>query len=888
MRRDDGMHTAEKVLLNVEENDSEALLEALATVVDHLKRSRVDVVRYEQLCSAILETSLTRLVSVLSRKNHGTSLLTQLFLVGDSSTSFNKLCTSLGSETGEIEFVTHVLKCFLDRETGGVNRLRSVLQGMETAKTAAFLVHLPTVIANSLPVLAEGSHASLILEPDDYYRSLSEALCSQLLISDNQKQIALANLLRRIVILKRSDQIIKSCSLHSVEAITSIVLKAPQSSIEALIRCMLCFHSEDAAAQKRIANALPKVLKLSTEAREACINRIAFSRPLLQNQKTSLRRLVDAVSSSSEGSSVLFRAVSVAAETWSNTEFILGADLRLHRQVTRLLLYYLLDAKVCKTISLENSDGFMLEISPGVEQRLGENDLRIRRHGMLIGEAVSRLCNDNANLQFDVNEVEQVIEETQVLMNSDDSGKDESDSDFTELSRQVGTVSARNIVSVEQEMAALSMEKESVGAMVTMSRPRRSTPARTTLSPLLKAELSQEAIESLNKRLARSSDDIGDTTSEWEKEDDWSSVCSWEEAEAMESSIPDGMQLEYKDYLNLQKEMSSPMSLPRLLALLGDANSSGSGAIKITSETVMSALGLVSASCKAAHQSAGLKATAVQLLLEVNRVDVNRYPDEYEEEMRRLRADAMENLVQVDLGKCGIALVEKIICGDCSDIARRLEGLVILSSAVRNVRKRYVAERVQGNTRQKQGLIVRQVGEKIRQKRNLEADDLRTKWDEEGAVQVFFSLADGLVSGGGGSFVDIEGRDSEVWSRGIVTLATVAASCVGVYGGDVRRQVMVLCMGRLARLETDSVMKRAIALALGAVMEAMTDVEVKEELMGSISEIRLMSRAGDNGQEVGQQCYEWLVSATEDSDAMVRRFASMTLAKWAGRVESGL
>lgn len=194
---------------------------------------------------------------------------------------------------------------------------------------------------------------------------------------------------------------------------------------------------------------------------------------------------------------------------------------------------------------------------------------------------------------------------------------------------------------------------------------------------------------------------------------------------------------------------------------------------------------------------------------------------------------------------------------------------------------------------------------------NVSGMEVLRPWDDDGLGRVFDALAGRLCGGGGAEFISLCGRDTQLWAQGIVTLA-VLGSMTGVteaacgMRGDVVEIAVSQVLGSEA--EADVVVRRGCALALGAVVEAMTDGEVRGRVVGGVvsGEVAGMGigmgatvglgelfGGGGGGGDIGEgdiaavgRAGDWLQEAARgDSDVGVRRFAARALRIWAHRVE---
>ncbi|KAI0563055.1 hypothetical protein FGB62_47g136 [Gracilaria domingensis] len=823
------------------------------------------------------------------------------FLDGNHAIAFRELCGALALNSDVGEIVARILVLFVSKKTGGVARLTEILSRAADPGLVSSLLHLPSRVINILmsTSLTEYDGKDLINEKE-YFDAVSEAIYNQTLTSDIARESMLKDLIARLVTMKHSETLInRGLNIGNRDKLIQLISFAPHRSIAPLTRALLVQKTETKQREKELHAAIRILLNRNPVARNSCIHVLPFQQPVFRRPKKTLIRLVRAVVQGC-GTEAAEDALMTASEVWSGEAFSSSEDISMQRQVTRIVLYYLKYVAKMHKGTNPVSNSVMMVLVDGVHVRLSANDVRIRRHGMLIGEASSRFCRDKKVLKFEregAASVRQMEKETI----GDEFMEDGSDSDFSELAGQVGKETQ---ISEDEHEDSSNGLKEQDELEENISKPMGLTGTNT-----------QDA----NNHL-RSNDNFhmkgkaegrkrliwpqSDQHEEWQQEDDWSSIESY----SMTSSSDDGEGTLYsrraleEDYIELRKKLSAPMSVPRLVGLLVDVNKSDGGSIVVDASVAAAALRTLASRAQANFTASGtLRSASVELCLQIARMDPDRYPDVDVPELAAARAEAFYRVLQMDIGSCGSALVERVICGEMSDMQHRMEALGVLAKAVRSAHERVFGK--VGNTDEEASPEVKEVtyvGQstrvlhhslnkwRTRRDGSTKAVHIPT-WDVEGVSKVFHTLASRLCEGGGASFVQIEGRDIELWAQGVLTLASLGCyGGSGAQGAEMRYVVIEIAMRRVTKLKADSAVRRALALALSIVIGGMDDGEVREILVGGASDVIVFPEY-DEVADVGREAFEWLQRAAEgDADIGVRRFAAMTLRKWSQRVEAVL
>lgn len=863
---------------------------ALSTIVKQLSKRSISTTQYSNICRSLLEKLSPYInVSLTQDNDEAENLLEAIFLRGNEYIAFSELYAALNAQNPGCETAARVLVLFVSERLNGSQRLSAVITKADGADIVSPLIHLPSKLSNVLISNTDGDagfEVAHVFKEEEYYASLAEAIYTQAPTSDIYRDRIVEALLRRIVLIKKVDILVsRFIDKKDPEKAAALILKAPQSVVQSymysLLNCKVSLKDE-----RYLQNTLQLLVSKSKVIEGVVINHIPFQRPLFQRPRSALKRLVEAVITGS-GPTAVAQGLMITAEQWSNEDFAKGADILLQKQVTRLLLYYIRYTKESNIADYQDPDNsIMLVLAQGVHFRLSENDIRLRRHGMVVGEAASRYCSEREPLQFDRDSVKSAQNEDEKVFGNE-TVEDGGDSDFSELANGEGPI-AEPIENIGVESS------ESIASSSGNGEETASVYAKKTRSTRKKSRWKR------NMWVEQT------TENNWQNEDDWSSISSYEMTDSSDDEdVGNGLPPKKlrQDYEELRKKLAAPMSVPRLLGLLRDICSPDGGATKVDGATATAALRTLSARASQSFMKKGaIHSTAVELCLHICRIDCDQYPDSEMPELIKARASAYENCIQLDIGNCGIALVEKIICGDQSDISRRSEALSFLSTSIRKAYEGWKKEtsvsedqssRSNGSKVTELGVVTRRLSESLRvseerRRTNEISKKRKMEWNVEGIERLFHCLAGRLCEGGGASFLNIEERDSRLWAQGLVTLATIAChGGSGIEGSEMRYDVMEIAIRRVGKLNGDGVVRRSIALALGAILGSMEDIEVKEKLIpGLSSEMEILTRF-DNKDDIAKECGEWLNrSANNDSDVGVRRFAIIALRKWISRVEA--
>lgn len=878
--------------------DPTPLTKALSYVAEALHNRPLHSFQYALIARALVDKVAPRLSTLpLSSSDLPCAHLESILLNGDAAVAFGELTTALRTPSADGAYIiARTLALFVDERLGAVERLRRVLSSSDVRDYVSHIVHLPSVLHNVLCNTAlslDGCKVESTIEEGVYFSTVAEAVYLQTDTNDAIRDQALAELLRRLVGMKLANSLVRTWLRKGDERrIVITTLRAPQVAVPDLMHALFNLECDGAATSRVLNKVTAALVGDSPAACEACISRIPFERPLFKRQRTALKRVARAVHVGG-GARALVRAVTVVAERWSEEDFSRQADMQLQLQVTRLLLYYLRRAKDAKeTKVMGGEESLMMILVQGVHHRLGDNDMRIRRHGMIIGEASSRHCDEKNPLKFErEGMMESRRDEARVI--GDDRFEDGGDSDFSELAANIGEdLSGEEDIEDERGINGTS-RTSCVEVEVQRDDEEDNT---NVIAKMAGDEKSQ--VEREERRSTRFVDEKAElfwgrrseTQVRWATEDDWSSVGSYESSSSGGDADTETGGERRMDYERIRREIAAPMSVARLLGLLREVNANDGGGLKVEAKTCLAALRMVE---KLADESFGkrggtLRECGGEVLVEICGMDVERYPDEYMGALGEAREAAMLKLVEMDVAGCGMRLVEQVICGRGSDVGKRSEGMRILSAGVRGAReraveiaKREVEKKEMEEEKERSGEIGK-VTRRLRRRRKgkvVVKEDLRQGWGDEGLRRLFYRLLGGLCEGGGGEFLDVIGRDSQLWAQGLLcAIALVRTAGVSREGCEMREEVLRVVVDKVIRECGDVSVRRACALALGAVGESMGDGEI-ERTCGS-GEIELVEIEG-----IVEKGVEWLLRAAEsDADVGVRRLAGRALGMWRMRL----
>lgn len=883
----DQLSTSIKVLAD-KQTEYTDLSEALARCASIATHQTIDPDVFTTLCIALIDVVLPR----LAQHDYLLPKFQDIFMFGVPSVSFFLLSSGLTSSKDS--FCVESLATTLIHFVSDSSRISHVISKPHNTDLVNHLLHLPSRMSNIL--LSKNTNVEL-LDETAYFSILATAIFIQPTTSDTQRDRIISELLARLVVMRKSNIIVSTflnrafADSHSdldvkVKLVVSFLQKAPPSSMHHLTRALI--DDGQCKSESFLISVLSRLLLINRSARSAVFYEIPFRHPLLSQVRRATRRIVRSLYQDAD---LINEGLIASAEMWSAEEFALGAGVKLQRQVTRLLLYYLrAAAKLNPKDHDKRDDQVMMIIVEGVHARLNEEDIRIRRHAMVVGEAASRHARDENLLTFDRDGMKQARKEQNRII-GDDEPDDGGDSDFSEIGHGVGSGEKSPFDDDDSEGDDTNIVLNSIADNVNSDRMKS---GNDKASAEMMADINKpngSSITSGNSKGRRASSNVVYTwpepaTEDWENEDDWESPDEYQSSsddEVMFGEHASSRSELKRNVATLRKKLPAPMSVGRLLELLREMNGSDSGAVTVQVEEAIAAMRVIGAhtSSKMEERTSAIRPAAPSICVELVRFEAERYPDEAVEELLNAREKALVSIIQVDVAACGTELVQTVICGGTADIGRRLYALSVLSKAVASSQALTHDKRSDDRTPTKSIVVTPQ--QRALQPYGSDGTIARVR-KTEGLTLIFRALVDGVCAGAGADFVEPDGRDCRVWAQALVTLATLAdAAGKGTHGRWMRGELMDVAMNRVARINGDPMVRRAIALVLGHVIDGMADDELSAAFVEK-GDIVLLVRDKDE-RDVPRKSVEWLQNATEDdADVGVRRFAVVAIRKLSNRI----
>lgn len=853
------MEDAQEVLRQLDESTSlEQAERALCTAADFVSRNRLSSSAYAQL----LNVSVNRAAPFLSETgvpaaSAASQAFDDIFLRGHAAQSFMALVGGLRTGVAGGDVLARTAMLFAAPDAGGVARLSAVVmaavhEGFASEVAAAALAHLPARAANAAggAMMDEHAHAGC----------LGKALLNLPSVQDSARDSLVASLLGALVKLGAASALAEEWArVGDAQRTARIVLLAPESGIPALLRALL----EVSVCRSFARDAVTAVLRDSASARSAAVHNIPARRPLLARPRLAAPRLVKALEASS-GSEAVENALFELATVWSSSRFALHTDFRLQRQATRILLLYL---RAAAEASMENGSSpappqnIMIVLARGVTARLDHGDNRVRRFGMVVGEAFSKHCGDAKPLRFDRASMQNAIQH-------DAEAEGEGDSDFSDIATCEsyafpdvnGSQSPENSsVVISEPLGMNGTSKKAVNGR----DPKKKRPAVS----------SWEGEETGNLET-------------WELEDDWESLDALSDASSSGGEEEEErLHSKRRDYDALRKAVSAPMSVSRVLKLLRSLTAGDDGP-KLESEVVCSTLRTITVRSKKGVTNDALYHAAPELCRAVLLLEPDRFPSDGEAKIAVARKDALVALAVLDIASVGAAFISTAIDPN-SDRGRRVEALSLLADAARTIDMALTSspssEATPSSTTPALGTTTRRldrslaVRNKQDQGRGEKAKSISSRLARSTAA-LFFQLANGLTATEKYSLVLPSERDAGVFAHGLATLAALlelsGPACM-------ERSQMAHALGEMAAragTHADPAVRRAAALAAGSAAGATAPSDVLDDASGPALVLR--AGADDPGEGAGS-LVSWLSSAADnDGDVLVRRFAGLALRKW--------
>lgn len=913
---------------------------ACQTVCNFITDKKSDLSRatYAPLCRLLLEKIAPILTSphssasvTLSSANHRlvTRLFDTCFLQGIPIVAFKELTTRLAKSSSHPStepnadprvVIARTLVLFVAQSTGGTQRLAQVIthaddadvEGVNDNDVVNNLVHLPSRLLNILfsqpdtdgddesadPVSSfnssndcddnhtefdskDSTDPKLPLSEREYMRTLCEALYLQPKTSDIVRERVVRALMSRVITLGYAPTLVSVLISHNdVTKAQELLTLAASSRAHALLRALFEAPVKTSHSEQFVRDVLACLVTHDRAARDACIYRIPFSRPLLRTPRLSLIRLVTTVCNfrtsdeHNNRDSIRDDALTTAVENWSDEAFALGADVSMHRQVTRLLLYYLRHTSA-STSALHGATALppssvTLDIARGVQLRLDESDIRLRRHAMVIAEAASRHAGDPKPLTFDrigLGDSRRSIQKTIGDNTTDEDG----DSDFSDIALSVGQPRSHDEKESNESASPSPVTPDQKRTSKVASKLKRNDSHVNYGTEYSKHQTDEDGSGRNCDLVVRHKWPCRNVSDDWQGEDDWSSVDSYEQTSSEDENQSPHT---YRNEEALREKLHAPDSVGRLLAFIREMNNSDGGAVTIPLEAALPALRLIKSRADSRRGTEAFRIASLDLCLELSMFDPERYPDDTVNALKFARESAMTAVLRLDIGVAGAGLVSQVICGPSADVGRRLETLSILTNAVRQEAEFVNA---QGTN------IVRG----LRRGTQLLAEQF---------VHVFYTIVSSFCAenAGNADFINVEGRDSELWARALIALAALARGAgATLEGSAMRKELLSVVLDRVApSVRADVVVRRAMALVIGSVVDNMTENELSQAFRGSSNRTVIYIHEADVDEKdlsrLADRALEWLVAAAEDdADVGVRRFAGLGLRKFATFANTG-
>ena len=812
----------------------------LVNAATQVKQGRFSDTVYESLVRAIID----RVAPYISNRNLPPTCTTclrfdDIFLNGVFHVAFDVLVEALRPNIPGADLLARTATLFSSRNSGGLRRLTSVVShtgsaGSTPSKLASSFVHLPSRIANAAH---SGTTTNIeLLDEKSHVMTLALAIIRQPTAKDVSRDALISALLAAIVRLNQMSYVIFAWAIENVQInkALDVILLTPQHCTFDIVRDILELPRNHSKFSIQLITVL---LKNSSTARAVITNVTRFTTRPLRRPRISVLRLINAMKSALDQDSYVI-AMRNAAETWGSERFAKHADVHSQRLLTRIVLLHF---RAAINIQQDKLSVFSLRIAQGVSYRLDHGDTRIRRFGMIVGEAFSKLVRDENVLKFPR---EKLLFENEV-------SEDDGDSDFSDI--------ANNF---EKDCFEVDMNEENVEE-------------QQAKNVVPKIEKKKEKFTCWDGGKAL------DPPQSWELEDDWTDLESVDTDDSEEEEVlTERLHATRRDYEEVKKKINAPMSVARVLAMLRTASAGTDEALEYDAEIVTSTLRTVSTRAKTAKNGDSIYLAAVDLARAVVLIDSTRFPDEHAPFVSATRRDAVLALAQLDINKVGELLITDFAVGEHSDLQRRTETLLFLSDAVKTVSSRGI---VKQNTQLEPK---RSVGSGTVTRRNtIKSKQIVGVTNEFTvcAARLFFLLANGLKIPKQFSILrPFAETEPSFYAHVLGTLATLLT-----LSGEACLQRASMSRGMLqlalrAASHQDASVRRAAALSAGAVAGATTPTELAS-MWQSSHDVKISSISTESDPGV----LEWLTNAGEnDPDILVRRFATIAIGKWQTHVRA--
>ncbi len=820
--------------------------ELLTNAATQVKRRRLSATVYESLVYAVVD----RVAPYISNRGLSPSCATSLrfddiFLHGIDHIAFDVLGEALRPHTPGADVLARTAALFASTKSGGLRRLTSVVShvgsvGSTPTKLAASFAHLPSRIANAAH---SGANTELrLLDEKSHAMTLALAVARQPPANDTARDALVSALLAALVRLNHAPHVMLAWANENVgvDRALQIILLAPQQCTTVILRAILEQPRRHGKFALQLATEL---LKNSATARAAATDATRFIAGPLRRPRISVPRWISAMRAAFDEDSYV-TAMRAAAETWGGKRYAIAADVYAQRMLTRVVLLHF---RLARNIPEDKLSQFSVRVAEGVSHRLDHGDVRIRRYGMVVGEAFSRLVGDEKVLKFP--REKSFIEDD--VANAEEDG----DSDFSDVANN-------------DDYDCFQME-EPKGEVDKVQEP-------------MTEELQTKKKEEMSDVFTCwEGGNPNDEPQSWELEDNWTDLESETTNDSEEEEVlTERLHATRRDYEEVRKKINAPMSVARVLAMLRAASAGTDEALEYDAKIVTSTLRTVGARAKTAQKGDAVYLAAADLTRAAVLIDVTRFPDDHASFVSASRRDAILALAQLDIENVGELLITDFAVGEHSDLQRRTETLLLLSEAVkalssRGIPKPTVEQQVPRTT--ESGTVTRR--NTMRKKQIVGVTNEYTVC----AGKLFFLLANGLKVPQDHSILrPFAETEPSFYAHVLGTLAALLT-----HAGEACQQRSVMAQGMLqlavrASTHGDASVRRAAALSAAGVAGATTAPELAS-MWRTTDEVTLTNRTGDGDHGL----LEWLSNAREnDPDVLVRRFASIALGKWQLRVRA--
>lgn len=808
-----------------------------------------------------------------------------VFLNGAAHVAFDALADALRPQTAGADVLARTALLFAAERAGGNRRLAAVLAhaphaGIAPGRIAAALAHLPSRIANV--ALATRSAADpTLLDEGDHARALAHAIIAQPAARDPTRDALVTALLGALIRLGCASEVaVAWAAAGDAQRAARASAIAPDTCIVPLLRAFLELPRENSTFSSAACKAL---LRASATARFAAVQPLQLAKPPLRRPRISVPRLVGSLRET-EGSDAIAKALHEAASVWSGQNFAVHADFRLQRHLTRLVLFYI--RALYGTLD-EKREDVMVVLAQGVTHRLDHGDERIRRYGMVIGEAFSRFCGDEKPLKFPRSS-NGPSNNSSELDAEDDGG----DSDFSAVAND----EERDYLLVESEENILD-ENPEAGKSSSDIISSNDSPEHNIEKPSYVH--GDKKFSKRKRRQAQSSWEYQDTDNAppaaWELEDDWSSLDGISSSdESDEEELTMRLHATRKDYEAVRAKVGAPMSISRVLGMLRTANSGTDASLDYDAQVVVSTLRTISTRARASRRGDSLYLAAVELCRATFHVASDRFPDEYVDIVAAARRDTVLALATLDIAGVGAFLITDVAVGEHADLSRRSNALSLLTEASRAVsaivptqnEPKATKSKAKHPTIQQVGTVTRRHAHSLAARKvHSDRDDIASRALNSFTVcagKLFFLLANGLSSPRKHSVLaPFAETDPAIYAQSLATLAALL-SLAGE--GCLQRRDMAQALTELAvraSTHSDTAVRRAAAISAGAAAAATSPSDLAERWTMTNAQVSLSHQDG-----AADGLFGWLTRASdEDGDALVRRFASIALSRWQRKVQ---